>query len=51
MEERSNMKQSQIKVGSVSDYLYTLMTQTKAKNFVQVFLKKMANIEKVSLIY
>ena len=34
------MKQSQIKVGSVSDYLYTLMTQTKAKKFRAGFFKK-----------
>ena len=34
------MKQSQIKVGSVSDYLYTLMTQTKSKKFRAGFFKK-----------
>ena len=34
------MKQSQIKVGSVSDYLYTLMTQTKSKKFRAGFYKK-----------
>ena len=34
------MKQSQIKVGKVSDYLYTLMTSTKAKKFRAGFMKK-----------
>ena len=39
MEEKSNMKQSQVKVGKVSDYLYALMTQTKAKKFRAGFTK------------
>ena len=40
MEERSSMKQAQVKVGKVSDYLYALMTQTKAKKFRAGFTKK-----------
>ena len=34
------MKQSQVKIGKVSDYLYALMTQTKAKKFRAGFMKK-----------
>ena len=34
------MKQSQVKIGKVSDYLYALMTQTKAKKFRAGFTKK-----------
>ena len=34
------MKQSQVKIGKVSDYLYALMTQTKAKKFRAGFYKK-----------
>jgi len=34
------MKQSQVKIGKVSDYLYALMTQTKAKKFRAGFIKK-----------
>ena len=33
------MKQSQVKIGKVSDYLYALMTQTKAKKFRAGFIK------------
>ena len=40
------MKQSQIKVGSVSDYLYTLMTQTKSKKFRAGFYKKSGEYRK-----
>ena len=43
MEERSNMKQSlykHTKLGSVSDVVYNLMTQTKAKKFRAGFTKK-----------
>ena len=39
MEERSNMKQAQVKVGKVSDLLYDLMTSTKAKKFRAGFIK------------
>ena len=34
------MKQTDIQVGKVSDYLYALMTQTKAKKFRAGFVKK-----------
>ena len=34
------MQQAQVKVGKVSDYLYALMTQTKAKKFRAGFTKK-----------
>ena len=34
------MKQSQVKIGKVSDYLYALMTSTKAKKFRAGFMKK-----------
>ena len=34
------MQQAQVKVGKVSDYLYALMTQTKAKKFRAGFMKK-----------
>lgn len=34
------MTQSNIEVGKVSDYLYALMTQTKAKKFRAGFMKK-----------
>ena len=46
MEERSNMKQSQVKIGKVSDYLYALMTQTKAKKFRAGFMKKADDFKK-----
>ena len=40
------MKQSQIKIGKVSDYLYALMTQTKAKKFRAGFMKKADDFKK-----
>jgi len=44
------MKQTDIQVGKVSDYLYALMTQTKAKKFRAGFVKKMETIGQVDLI-
>ena len=40
------MKQSQVKIGKVSDYLYALMTQTKAKKFRAGFMKKADDFKK-----
>ena len=40
------MKQSQVKVGKVSDYLYALMTSTKAKKFRAGFMKKADDFKK-----
>ena len=40
------MKQSQVKIGKVSDYLYSLMTQNKAKKFRAGFMKKADDFKK-----
>ena len=40
------MKQSQVKIGKVSDYLYALMTQTKSKKFRAGFFKKSGEYRK-----
>ena len=34
-----------IRVGKINEYIYTLMTSTKAKKFRAGFMKKMVSIE------